>query len=242
MISHIRLHMKNTILKYRKWWFKFRLPKEVLSLSDKLIDENFMTYKSIFGRNPRSMLEVGSNFSQDIEYACKFWKINRDQSFAIEANPHLFQRAKELFPEINTINMGIHNHVGTLNMHTSSISSVNNGVSSFLSRNDDETWIDGCQVVKVTTIDDLGMELSLPSIDFVKIDVEGLSLEVIEGGKEFLSKVHMIQVECELTPLWKSQRGLYGDVDQLLQSYGFQLCLFKLLPGKLQCEASWVKI
>lgn len=50
--------------------------------------------------------------------------------------------------------------------------------------------IQGAVKVPLTTIDKLAVELNLPSVDFIKMDIEGSEQRALMGGKEVLRKYH----------------------------------------------------
>lgn len=76
--------------------------------------------------------------------------------------------------------------------------------------------------VEVRKLDDFFHERRLQRIDFMKIDVEGVEKEVIEGGREALR--HTDNVFVEISPLRKGPRSHdYIDVFELLHGLGFSL-------------------
>lgn len=79
-----------------------------------------------------------------------------------------------------------------------------------------------CQVVEridVVTrrLDDIE---DITRVDFLKLDVQGAELDVIEGASDRLRDVLVIQAEVEFLPLYKDQ-PLFADVDQALRARGF---------------------
>jgi FkbM family methyltransferase len=60
--------------------------------------------------------------------------------------------------------------------------------------------------VPVISIDDEPAVVSLPSIDFVKIDVEGGELDVLKGGAEVISRHHPL-IYCEVYKPWAASFG-----------------------------------
>lgn len=83
--------------------------------------------------------------------------------------------------------------------------------------------------VETKRLDDLRDSIS--DIDFLKIDVQGASLDVFRGGVELLKTAVMIQTEVEFVPLYKDQ-PLFSDVDQFLRSQGFSFVRFSGLCGR----------
>ena len=76
-------------------------------------------------------------------------------------------------------------------------------------------------------LDDLG----LPPADYLKIDVQGAELIVMQNGERTLASCLVIDTEVEFVPLYKDQ-PLYGDVDAYLRSRGFLLHTLPLIAGR----------
>jgi FkbM family methyltransferase len=73
--------------------------------------------------------------------------------------------------------------------------------------------------VQTTRLDDL---TELPPFDFIKLDVQGAELDVLEGGAETIRRTQVIEAEVEFVPLYKDQ-PLFGDVQSYLRKQGFLL-------------------
>ncbi len=75
--------------------------------------------------------------------------------------------------------------------------------------------------IQVICLDDFAREQKIKHIDFIKIDVEGVEKEVLEGGKEtFQNKIDNVFIE--ISPL---RKGLHSrdhlDIFQFLYERGF---------------------
>lgn len=76
---------------------------------------------------------------------------------------------------------------------------------------------------KVTTLDILSKNKSIPQIDFIKIDTQGSELSILKGGNNTILKDLLgIQIEVEFIPLYKNQ-PLFRHVDEFLSLNDFQL-------------------
>lgn len=71
-------------------------------------------------------------------------------------------------------------------------------------------------------------ELSLPQADFVKIDVQGAELDVLEGATSHLESVFGLEIEVEFHELYKGQ-PLFGEVVAYLAKYGLEFLDFTSL-------------
>lgn len=83
------------------------------------------------------------------------------------------------------------------------------------------------EMVDVVSLDDFCADESIEEIDFLQVDVQGLTLEVLKGAQNLLSKsVFAIQAEVEFSPLYSGE-SLFADVDIFMRQQGF--VLFDLL-------------
>lgn len=83
----------------------------------------------------------------------------------------------------------------------------------------------------VTTLAAFAKDKGINAIDFVKLDVQGAELEVLQGAEETLDSVVCIVCEVEFVHLYKNQ-PLFGDVDAFLRSRGFLLHKFQGAGGR----------
>jgi len=78
--------------------------------------------------------------------------------------------------------------------------------------------------VTTVRIDDIA---EIGDVDFIKIDVQGAELSVLENATRVLPGVLLIQVEVEFVEMYVGQ-PMFADVDRFLRSQGFQ---FHTFPG-----------
>ncbi len=60
----------------------------------------------------------------------------------------------------------------------------------------------------------------VPQIDFIKLDVQGSELAILENGPEQLKRVLVVHVETLFVPFYKNQ-PLFGEIDTALRRAGF---------------------
>ncbi|WP_413204486.1 FkbM family methyltransferase [Rhodospirillum sp. A1_3_36] len=83
--------------------------------------------------------------------------------------------------------------------------------------------------VETVRLDDLQ---EIPRAEFIKLDVQGAELRVLENAVSLLRSTLVVQVEVEFVELYKGQ-PLFADVDCFLRSQGFQFhCFANGLAGR----------
>lgn len=76
--------------------------------------------------------------------------------------------------------------------------------------------------VETKRLDDIA---EIERIDFLKLDVQGAELDVLNGGVLKLAQTLVIHTEVEFVPLYVGQ-PLFGDIDVFLRAQGFQFHTF----------------
>lgn len=77
--------------------------------------------------------------------------------------------------------------------------------------------------IETLGLDDIVKRLAIPFPDFLKIDVQGLTLEVLETGKETLAgSVLGLQAEVEFVETYKGQKT-FGSVHEYLEKQDFEI-------------------
>lgn len=78
-------------------------------------------------------------------------------------------------------------------------------------------------MVETTTLDSFLKKEGIPSVDFIKIDVEGAEMDILKGAKGVLSNsVLGISIEVEFLPVHEKQ-AVFSEIDQFLNKFGFKL-------------------
>lgn len=137
--------------------------------------------------------------------------------YCFEPNPYQFgqlkKRTKKFGDRVRYFDYALYdkNDDTTFNIRTD-----HPDASSFLKESENHDSI----VVKRRRLDDVVKELKCSHIDFLKIDVEGVEKEVLEGAKEALKITDNVYVE--ISPLRKGLHNHdYIDVFEILHRAGF---------------------
>jgi len=140
------------------------------------------------------------------------------QVLAFEPGPPYLQKLRsnlDLNPGlkgvVTIVNMGLSDKNGTLFWQADPEHPYNAGLMSS----------DGISV-PVTTLDQYLFEHNLPRLDFVKIDVESMELEVLRGGREVLTRFQPV-VLFETMDWAREARGfdIFKEIEELLDQLDY---------------------
>ena len=77
--------------------------------------------------------------------------------------------------------------------------------------------------IQVTTLNKLISENKIKPPNYIKIDVQGLEYEVLEGCNQYLDSVYGIKLETHFSPIYKGEKTFFEIHDLLVNKYGFML-------------------
>lgn len=80
-------------------------------------------------------------------------------------------------------------------------------------------------------LDDLKSDLPGGIVDFLKLDVQGYELAVLQGAKGLLRKTLVVHTEVEFVEMYHGQ-PLFAEVDQFLRGQGFVFHRFASIHGR----------
>ncbi len=167
------------------------------------------------GAPPVLILDVGANCGSTVAYYRSFW--NRCTIHAFEPIPATYDKLCARFRKDN----GVHAHCLALGAKDESVNIQPHHDSeqhSLLNTTgDDDIGIP----VRVRALDGLAIELGLGPIDFLKIDVEGFEIEVLQGAEQLLheKRIRSIYAECRYLRSSATQT-LFEDLDRYLTNQG----------------------
>jgi hypothetical protein len=92
------------------------------------------------------------------------------------------------------------------------------------------------KIVKTHRLDDLDIE----DIDFLKLDVQGSELAILEHGRKKLRECSVVQVEVPFLELYDGQPQLW-QLDRELRQQGFVLAGFVSMKVPIEADALYVR-
>jgi hypothetical protein len=91
--------------------------------------------------------------------------------------------------------------------------------------------------VTVITLADFFAEAGIDEADFVKSDVEGYDLKVLQGAAPLLREGRIGLLQFEYNRCWVTTRSLLRDVFALTE--GLAYCICRIVPDGLEHYSSW---
>ena len=173
------------------------------------------------------VFDVGANIGQYALLASKL--VGRSgQVFAFEPSPDVLPKLKRhlLMNYADNVELtarAVAGKNGTASFYPSDLES-NQGVGSLLPAEAYRSELRSKHAVEVEviTLDSFCEQLGIESIDLLKIDVEGLDLEVLKGAERILARSPNVVVMSEVEPLNLVQQGLsYDDFIDYMHRRGF---------------------
>jgi len=158
--------------------------------------------------------------------------------YAIEGLPENFDKYLSNNTNITPVNAVIANYDGTITYYQKNI----NGIHGIYNRGDEygtRTLVLPCY--KLSTI---MMKYNIPSIDVLKIDVEGATLELLHSLEDNLRNIKIMHIETETYDFFKGQH-LHDEVCLFLIKNNFKLIeitFVEILLNKYQSDSVWINL
>jgi uncharacterized protein YqgQ len=89
-------------------------------------------------------------------------------------------------------------------------------------------------------MDNFMRQNNISTVDFLKLDVEGASYEVLEGFGERLKDIKVMHIEAEHGEFaFEGSVKYFDDISKLLKDNGFEMVYFK--RNLMQSDSFWIK-
>lgn len=153
-----------------------------------------------------------------------------------EPSPFTFSQLQSTLQEIgdekvHLVNMGMGNVKESRELH---ITHDGAGTNSLYKRRLEglDVSYNRSETIQITTVDTYCSENDISHINFLKIDVEGHELAVVEGAKAMLQRGAIDYIQFEYGGCWIDSRILFLDTYDLLTSFGY--VIGKILPKGIE--------
>ncbi len=218
-------------LKFRIFIIRWTIAKFEIYLFERKVS-NF--YKRILDESRPTILDVGANRGQTIEF---FLKLNPQSNlYSFEPNPNLFNELQNKYKShqgINLIQKGVSNKDETKTFYENILDESStfeelNMDSEYLKMKSSilgvkpENIVKHSYPVEVTTLQKFIEEKGLEKIDVIKIDTEGHEFECLEGLFEHdeTPEINIIQFEMHFDDMYLKNRS-YEEMKTILNKNGY---------------------
>ncbi len=190
---------------------------------------------------PKTVLEVGSRDGNDSNYYKEEFNLKNEDIYIVEPNPLMVNQIKLKYPNYTIFEFAIDETEGTKEFNQVIGGGQDPiGVSSLLDRTDNFYERFPTNKITVSTIKGSTLlEMINKEIDICKIDVEGLTYEVISSFGDDIKKIKTFHLETEHHLFWKNQK-LHPEVVELMENLGYKLAWWDQ-DNSLQADAIWVR-
>lgn len=183
-----------------------------------------------------NMFEIGSNYAQDSNFAKVCLNIDSKNVYCFEANRRIALDSQKLYPNYNIYNCAVSDYDGELVLKLVPKSEANSGLSSVLNYEYTKNWETECvECIRLETF--MRMHDKISEIDFLKVDVEGLNYEVLDGLGHYIDKVKCIQIEGEFINF--HEKHSFRDIAMFLFLHNFEMVDFAALTR--QNDSLWIR-
>jgi FkbM family methyltransferase len=175
---------------------------------------------AVFQNQKITIFDVGANKGQYQEMLLAQIKLPDFRIFSFEPSPYTFSLLeKNIKPNVHNVNLGLGSKEETLTLHRT-------GPGSPLSSLYKKTNIDYYKVdmsdseqVRITTLDAFCHDQKIEHIHFLKMDVEGHEVAVLNGASHYLSGEKIDIIQFEFGPPNIDSRSYLRDFFLLLPGY-----------------------
>lgn len=213
--------------------------KNAVSTSYYYLSKVANEFEKLSNFKPKNIFEIGANYGQDADFLKTRFGLKNHDIFIFEPHPEIIQKAKELYG-FNCFPYAVSDKNEKIIFHAIDLKYNNSGVSSLKSYKISDKNIYKDVGVESIRMDKFIQNYNIEEIDFLKVDVEGLSWEVLTGFGQYLCRVKAIQIESEYLPLWDGQK-IWEDTYNILSDNGFQLIDFILHEDGIQSDSFWIQ-
>jgi FkbM family methyltransferase len=198
--------------------------------------DNFYANIIKMGFKPKHIVDIGANHGFWTRGALKYFP---DASFTL-LEPQYW--LKESFQDLLTSNKNIHFHpVGAGSQSGSFMFTIvdYDHSSTFLYSKEEAEQKGYKQMeIPITTLNDLLKNSTLPIPDIIKIDAEGLDLEVLKGSSDFLGQTELFLLEAAVTN--KTMPNTVAEVVDIMSKNGYHLFEITDLNRPFKLKLLWL--
>ena len=185
------------------------------------------------------IIEAGAFRGDDTCRMAKLWP--RGRIFAFEPNPEAFELLQkkileESIPNIQLFSFAINTYEGLAFLNVCHGMNGNNAIYGYASSllpltQEMEIYCKGPNiVVPCSTLDSWCKSHQIEHVDLLKLELEGLELQVLERSPQILQNTKVIYVKTQIHP-YRSGMTQYSELKSFLEKSNFVLLSHRYQPG-----------
>jgi len=177
--------------------------------------------KDVLKHTPTNFFEIGSRDGNDAHEMSHLFNIPYSNCYIFEAHPECYNNISQKYKDMNVYNCAITNQTKQLEFNAGIIGVEDNIGCSSLLQDVNDTFKSEKVLVDGWRFDEIASILKIQSLDLLKIDVEGHTMEVLEGFGDLLNNIKVMQLELEHKECWIGQKT-YNEVANFLIDNNFE--------------------
>ena len=198
--------------------------------------ENFFQILNQFGFNPKHIVDVGANHGKWTRSALKYFP--NAQITMVEPQYWLKDSIQDVLDSNDKVKLypyGAGESEGTF-----SFTVANKDVSSSFNYSEEEAKERGYKQLQlpIITLNKLLSENNLSNPDIIKIDAEGIDIQVLKGASNYLGKTEIIMVEASV--LNKSYNNSLLKTINFMDENGYTLFDITEINRPFQTQVLWL--
>lgn len=193
------------------------------------------TYSTLI---PHNVFEIGANMGQDADAIRRGFGLQDEDVWTFEPHPRLDEYIRGRY-KFHQFPYAVSNTetdelvMNVINFEKNSNSGISSARKHLNVPEGDFTQIP----VKCVRMDNFMADHNIQSIDFLKLDVEGLNYEVLQGFGGRIVDVQALHIESEHEESWEGE-ALWGDIRRIIEPH-FELVFFQRYYS--QSDSFWVQ-
>lgn len=198
------------------------------------------TYSRFFGGKAKLIVDVGSRDGNDARWLMRSVGNRSTRVVCIEARESAANKIKKSYPKFEVINTAVSDFNGSSSFVEFSSAEFAGSSSLRLSRANAYPVESKIVTVPVTTLDDI---LDDSCIDILKVDVEGASVDVINGLGKKAKNVLVAHIETETqNRVYWGEKPNNQEMIAIMERLGFGLASVSYQWGWSIQDQIWVNI
>ena len=214
---------------FKKRWFSKIDTTTWKDLKKQKIIEAELKIVSLLVDKDSVCLDIGSHIGQYI-YALQK-TVNPAHIHAFEPNKRNYKRLKCFFPDTPIYNMALSDKIGETHLSIPIIRGKAYETRGSIENVEGE-GVQGSYslTIQTTTLEQFVIDKKLSKVDFIKIDVEGHELKVIDGGRKVLEQYKpLLIIEIEQRHHERSMQSIFDE----MKTIGYDAFFISLTEGRL---------